>query len=696
MNRRAFLRGITGTSLTLALGMFWPGVALAQNARLEIKRLLLGIQIDLLAKNFEAARQRALQLVPLSQMDPNWFNYPESFQIASILFKLTPRTDREQLIFAARGVLETYPGSTEGDTNDNNRTVATAAAALLDAASTGPVDLPQDQFATAAGLLLVQAGVAPGPERVGWAQTARRGLQRYGSEALADWSVDNSTPRFAAAGIAVSGDWRSATVEYEKVIGAATGAMPRLMAKSAKTRTGGMVAVVAGATTVESEGATAFAMAGRFDRALEVLEGARRNTLSMRGASLPSGGGPAPTAIALEDRLTRAGTVLVQPVVSLIGAFALVSLRRANRVQRFTAIEFEHGGLEFFTRMISSSSYNLKKDGLAPTYQRIRKDGGKDGHGKLLAYAGRAAEETELLIGSAIRTALRKAKVTGEADVLVILPANLATLPLGLAKAKGGSALGQEFRLRFADSLLSAGRAEPAARPMIGSVAIVGADPAVAGLPFLAFERASVGSVFPAERRKIVLPKSGFALAELDGTDYWHVASHASWNFKEPGKSGISFGKKQVVTVDDILHLRLSRPPRLVFLSACETALIDVQGQLDRFVGLSSALLAAGAGGVIASLWPVSDAATALLASKFYDEHIGLGRPPSIALRNAQRWLGTGSASAFTAYVLDKATRGSVSAEDAGPLSDFLGRSPPAAKPFENPYFWGGFQLYGR
>jgi hypothetical protein len=72
----------------------------------------------------------------------------------------------------------------------------------------------------------------------------------------------------------------------------------------------------------------------------------------------------------------------------------------------------------------------------------------------------------------------------------------------------------------------------------------------------------------------------------------------------------------------------------LVVLSACQTQL----GQLsagDEVVGLTRAFMFAGAPTVVASLWSVDDAATALLMERFYG-HLQTGLGKSAALRQAQ------------------------------------------------------------
>jgi CHAT domain-containing protein len=82
--------------------------------------------------------------------------------------------------------------------------------------------------------------------------------------------------------------------------------------------------------------------------------------------------------------------------------------------------------------------------------------------------------------------------------------------------------------------------------------------------------------------------------------------------------------------------LRLSA--RLVVLSGCETAGGDEAGRAaggDEWVGLVRAFLLAGAGRVVASLWPVDDRITAGFMARLYAA-LAAGRPPAAALRSAQ------------------------------------------------------------
>ena len=120
-----------------------------------------------------------------------------------------------------------------------------------------------------------------------------------------------------------------------------------------------------------------------------------------------------------------------------------------------------------------------------------------------------------------------------------------------------------------------------------------------------------------------------------------HFATHGLVDSEHPELSGLVFsmvdkdGKPQdgFLQLQDIYNLNL--PADLVVLSACETALgKEISG--EGLIGLTRGFMYAGASRVVASLWKVSDVATARLMAEFYRAMEKDGMPASAALRVAQ------------------------------------------------------------
>jgi hypothetical protein len=123
----------------------------------------------------------------------------------------------------------------------------------------------------------------------------------------------------------------------------------------------------------------------------------------------------------------------------------------------------------------------------------------------------------------------------------------------------------------------------------------------------------------------------------LRGFEALHVTAHTALDDQRPWLSGIGLpvagSGDSLLRAERIAQMRL--PFGLVVLSACESA-----GQLtpsgEGMLGLSSAFLASGARAVVATLWPVSDLATAEFTERLY-EGLERGETVASALRSAQR-----------------------------------------------------------
>lgn len=150
----------------------------------------------------------------------------------------------------------------------------------------------------------------------------------------------------------------------------------------------------------------------------------------------------------------------------------------------------------------------------------------------------------------------------------------------------------------------------------------------------------------------------------------------------------------------DILSLDLSKA-WLVVLSACETAVSDFRDVVDEVQGLHTAFLMARAPTVVASLWPVSDLATALLMKRFHKNLYERSLDKASALWEAQIWLRDLSVSEARQLIIEKQAELSrvkphhwLTKIDPGIMLDAQA-SAHAGKPFAHPYWWAAFQCIG-
>lgn len=154
------------------------------------------------------------------------------------------------------------------------------------------------------------------------------------------------------------------------------------------------------------------------------------------------------------------------------------------------------------------------------------------------------------------------------------------------------------------------------------------------------------------------IPDSVTLAAGFSGFDLIHLASHTRVSDDYPWRSTVRVrttgGAEKLISATEIARSRQSA--RLTVLANCESAggkIVTGEGVM----GLSSAFIAAGSPTVVASLWPVDDAATYVLMRDFYSQ-IARGETVLRALDHGRSTL------AGTAQ-------------------------------FADPYFWAGFVLIG-
>jgi CHAT domain-containing protein/ankyrin repeat protein len=188
-------------------------------------------------------------------------------------------------------------------------------------------------------------------------------------------------------------------------------------------------------------------------------------------------------------------------------------------------------------------------------------------------------------------------------------------------------------------------------------------------------------------------------LRALPGHDVLHFSCHGRADLANPLLSSLLMAGKDLLTLGDILKLRLDGI-RLAVLSACETGVSGIQLP-EEVVSLASGLLQAGAGGVISSLAPAPDFSTMLLMSTFYSFWLQGASEPAQALRDAQIWM-RDTTNSQKVQAVEDALRGRVRPgnpwwppETAERIRAELGPRNPQARDYSHPSQWGAFHYVG-
>jgi CHAT domain-containing protein len=247
---------------------------------------------------------------------------------------------------------------------------------------------------------------------------------------------------------------------------------------------------------------------------------------------------------------------------------------------------------------------------------------------------------------------------------LILLPHGaLNLIPFAVLPSASGELLGQRYALRYVPSLAMLAEVElrpssipPGARNaglsrnlVIGNPAMPevqsasGASIRLSGLPGAEIEGIWIGERLGTTTLTGTAANEPEVRLRLPEATIVHLATHA-FVYSSADQVASSFialapapGADGLLTMNEILRETPALAAEIVALSACQTGLGDVS-QSEGTVGLQRAFLAKGARSVLASLWSVSDDATALLMRRFYTHWL---EDPNIskaeALRRAQQ-----------------------------------------------------------
>jgi CHAT domain-containing protein len=172
-----------------------------------------------------------------------------------------------------------------------------------------------------------------------------------------------------------------------------------------------------------------------------------------------------------------------------------------------------------------------------------------------------------------------------------------------------------------------------------------------------------------------------------------HIASHFKFRPGESRNSFLLLGDGNRFSLFDMqLTGNLFAGVDLLTLSACETAAqqSDADGkEVDGFAELAQRL---GASSVLASLWRVNDDGTSRLMRKFYRlRQQNPGSAKSEILRQAQLNLLNGTSTAE----VGRRRRRARPIETAAAGKTMIPFSPAMEAPYEHPYYWAPFVLFG-
>lgn len=168
---------------------------------------------------------------------------------------------------------------------------------------------------------------------------------------------------------------------------------------------------------------------------------------------------------------------------------------------------------------------------------------------------------------------------------------------------------------------------------------------------------------------------------------YIHLACASGFYPERPLESYLELAGGDTLKLADVLTGQIrTRGIRLVALSAGQSA-ISTANAPDESIGMASALLLGGIGGVVASIWPASDLATLMLMRRFAQFYLSEDQRPAQALRNAQRWLRR-----LTLTELARDYQADIGRDPDLNLADM---HRPEDCPFAHPVYWAGFALHG-
>jgi tetratricopeptide (TPR) repeat protein len=244
-------------------------------------------------------------------------------------------------------------------------------------------------------------------------------------------------------------------------------------------------------------------------------------------------------------------------------------------------------------------------------------------------------------LGAALIPDTVRAELMPETRLLIVADGDLNALPWGALRV-GERWLCEQAVVQLVPSLALWQLLQARPLPAGQAALLVGCDTfgeRAPALPFVGRELATVAAAWPGpvvtlhnQAASIGAIEALSGAGELARLRLIHIATHAQLRSQYGLRAYIALWDGDLM-LEQIWRLQLAGA--LVVLSACDGASSDVLPG-EELIGLSRALLAAGARDVIASLWGVYDGATQPLLAALYAE-LARGHDAATALALAQR-----------------------------------------------------------
>lgn len=481
--------------------------------------------------------------------------------------------------------------------------------------------------------------------------------------------------QMVAVATGLSGDWPGALALYRTIAARKSADHEWLNPPSSAPGGAGLMNIVSWPGRIRDETLTALAMAGQPELALCLLDRPERDVAATTCAP--------PRA---PDDAARANRATIRVLTTNLGT--LVIGRRGDDTAERPLVRLYPSISPIRVVWRVDGSARLGVLGLVQMLQAaglmdLRNDRNLPRMKGLFEAAANVAEE---LAGGPIREMIERLRVPEGGEVTIVTTGAVALLPILAAHGPAGTPLGSRYALSLSVLQNPATGGDPLRLPAAIRVSGGSTD-----LPNTALELASVlhwndGDDAPFS-----------SLGEVRRgrpPDILHISNHAGYRPDVKGASAIQLSGNASLTIADVERWRPERPPRLVVLSGCQTGLLEFSSSVRDQRSLARAFLAAGVQGVVASTWPVDDLSTSLLMSKFYDE-LAAGATPRRALFAAQRWIAAATDVQLSQFIQEQVRAGKMNPRDTGDALAALIPGVTPRRPFADPLYWAGFQLFG-